>query len=56
MNLAEAELWENLSQHAEAVFQVLEVYLLAFLNQREDDVHLSTLMNLFADAVIQGGQ
>ena len=55
VNLAKAELREGLFQHFEAVFEILQVALLAFLNQREDEIHLTPLMDLLADAVVEGG-
>ena len=33
MHLAEAEFWEHLRERGKAIFQILEVYLLALLNE-----------------------
>ena len=46
MYLAQSELWEYLFQNLVTFFKVLEVYLLAFLNEGEYNVNLSALMNL----------
>ena len=56
VHFREAEFREHLPQHLIAVFQVLEVYLLALLYQGEDDIYLSALMNLPADAVVERRQ
>ena len=53
MHLTHAKLREHFSQRSEAVFQVFQVYLLAFLNKWEHDVDLSALMNLLADSLIE---
>ena len=50
---AESELWEHLCQHLKAVFQVLQVNLLAFLYQWEYDVHLAPLVDLLPYTVIE---
>ena len=52
MYFAQSELWEYLFQNLVTLFKVLEVYLLAFLNQGEYNVNLSALMNLVAYAVV----
>ena len=55
MHLAETELREHLSQHLEAVFEILQVALLAFFYEGEHDIHLTALSNLLADAVVERG-
>ena len=56
MNLAETELREHLLQHFEAVLQILQVYLLTLFDEGEDDIHLSSLAYLVADAVVERRQ
>ena len=53
MNLAEAELREYLGECGKAVFQVFEVYLLTLLDEGEDDIYLTSLIYLVADAVVE---
>ena len=55
MHLAEPEFGEDLFQHFEAVFEVLQVALLALFNQGEDDIHLSPFVDLLTDTIVEGG-
>ena len=55
VNLAQAKFWEHLFKHFEAIFKVFKVYLLALFYEWEDDIHLTSLVNLFADAVVERG-
>ena len=55
MNLTEMELGECLFQYLVTVFQVLQVRFLRFLNQREDNIYLTTLADLLADAIVERG-
>lgn len=50
MNLAQPEFRKRLFQRLVAFFQVLQVALLALLDEREDDIYLSAEINLMADA------
>ena len=56
MYLAQSELRECLFQRFVTFFQVLQVALLAFLDQRKDDIYLSAEINLAADALIETGE
>ena len=55
MYLTQTELGEGLLQHLVAVLKVLQVTLLRFLNQREDDIHLAPFVDLLTDAVVERG-
>ena len=55
MHLTEMELGECLFQYLVAVFQILEVRFLGFLNQREDNIDLAPLTDLLADAIVERG-
>ena len=56
MNLTQFEFRECLFQRFVTFFQVLQVALLAFLDQRKDDIYLSAEINLAADALIETGE
>ena len=51
--LAQAELGEDIFQLLKTVFEVLQVKALAFLDEREDDIDLSSLLDLLADAFVE---
>ena len=51
--LAHAKFGEHVAQHLKSVFKVLEVYLLALLNKRKDDIHLPAHPHLTADALVE---
>ena len=54
--LTQFEFRECLFQRFVTFFQVLQVALLAFLDQRKDDIYLSAEINLAADALIETGE
>ena len=56
MNLAQLEFRKRLFQRLVAFFQVLQVALLALLDEREDDIYLSAEINLMADALVEAGE
>ncbi len=56
MNLAQLEFRERLFQRLVTFFQVLQVALLALLDEREDDIYLSAEINLVADALVEAGE
>ncbi len=53
VHLTHTVLGEHLAQRLVAVLKVLQVYLLAFLNQGEDDINLSANAYLLAYAVVE---
>ena len=53
VHLTQAEFRESLTQHFEALLQVLQVDLFTLLDEREDDIHLSPLIDLLTDAVVE---
>ena len=53
MYLTETEIREGLAQGLKALFQVLQVNLLALLDEGEYDIDLPALVNLPADTVIE---
>ena len=55
MYFAETELGECLAQHFEAVFEILQVALFAFLDEWEYKIHLAPLVDLLADTVVECG-
>ena len=56
MYLTHAEFREHLTQHLIPFLQILQVDLLTFGNQREDNIDLTALTYLVADAVIKRRQ
>ena len=55
MHLTELEFGEHLQQRLEPLLEVLQVDVLTLLDQREHDIHLSALVDLLADALVQTG-
>ncbi len=53
MHLAQPELRKHLAQRFIAFLQVLQVTFLAFLDKRKDNIHLSALVDLLSDALIE---
>ena len=53
VHLAETEFGEHFEERGEAFLKVLQVELLALLDEREHDIHLSALAYLLADAVVE---
>ena len=53
MHLADAELGEDVAQRCIALFQILEVALLALGDERIDDIYLSSETYLLAYAVVE---
>ena len=56
VNLAQMELRKSLLQRLITFFQILQVHLLALLDQRENNIDLSAQINLPADALIETGE
>ena len=52
MHLTELEFGEHLQQRLEPLLEVLQVDVLTLLDQREHDIHLSSLVDLLADALV----
>ena len=56
MNLAQLEFRKRLFQRLVAFFQVLQVALLALLDDGEDDIGLASLLDLLADPLVERGE
>ena len=56
MYLAESELREGFLQRLESLFEILQVTLLALLDEGEDDIHLSAKVDLATDALVEARQ
>ena len=56
MNLTQFEFRECLFQRFVTFFQVLQVALFTFFDQRKDDIYLSAEINLAADALIEASE
>ena len=55
MHLADLVFRERLANMQVTFFQVLDVHLLAFLNEGIDNIHLTSLLYLLPDKGIKGG-
>ena len=53
VHLAETKFREYLAHGLEAFLQITQVDLLAFLDEGIDDIHLASLLDLLADALVE---
>ena len=56
MHPTQPKVWKHLLQRLETTLQVLQVLLLALLDDGEDDIGLPTLLDLFADPLVERGE